>query len=153
MRLFLQLSFPEIIFSPPVRQRVDRAGLGDLHGGSQHIHEDLPLQRLIPHIPEGVAERMLHEQRPRGLDLLSDLPDQGQGDGRKPSLIQHALNQSDGLLAHRSGGDEKDEIDRVFLELRGDGGSGFLQQGLRDRYVAHEGEMPRRQRADHALLR
>jgi hypothetical protein len=125
--LFLQLSFPEIIFGPPVRKRVNRAGLRDLHGGSQHIHEDLPLQRSISHIPEGVAERMLHEQGPRGLDLLGGLPDQGQGDSGKPSLIQHALNQSDGLLAHRSGGDEEDEIDGVFLELRRDGGSGFLQ--------------------------
>jgi hypothetical protein len=79
MRLFLQLSFLEIIFSPPVRKRVDRAGLHDLHSRSLHIHEDLPLQRLIYHIPEGVTEPMFHEQRARGLDLLSDFPDQVYG--------------------------------------------------------------------------
>jgi hypothetical protein len=89
VRPFLQLSLPEIVFGPPVRKRVGRAGLRDLHGGSQHIHENLPVQRLISPIPDGMAERMLREQRPRGLDLLRDLPDQGQGDGGWPSCFPY----------------------------------------------------------------
>ena len=64
VHLFLQLSFPKIIFGPSVWKRVDCAGLRDLHGESQHINEALPLQRLISHISEGMAKRMLHEQRP-----------------------------------------------------------------------------------------
>jgi hypothetical protein len=84
VRPFVQLSLPAIVFGPPVRKRVDHAGLPDLHGGSQHVHGNLPWQRLISHSPEGMAERMLHEQRPRGLDLLGDLPDQGRGDGGWP---------------------------------------------------------------------
>jgi hypothetical protein len=126
VRLFPELPFPKIIFGPPVWQRMDCARLRDLHGGAQHIHEDLPLQRLISHIPEGVANGCSTNNAREGL-ICSMISLTRVREGAKPGLIQHAMNQSDGLLAYRSGGNEEDEIDGVFLELRGDDGSGFLE--------------------------
>ena len=114
MSFFLQLPFPQVIFRPPVGKGEDRARCRDLHSASEHMQKDLPLQGCISHVPKRVAERMLHEQRPRGFDLLGDLFDQRQGNGRKTGLIQHALNQSHGLLTDRSGRDQENQIDLVL---------------------------------------
>jgi hypothetical protein len=76
MGLFLQLSFPEIIFRPPVWQRADRPRLPDLDRRGKAIEEDAPLQGLLSNIPECMPERVLDEQRSRWLDLLGDLLDQ-----------------------------------------------------------------------------
>ena len=153
MCLFLQLPFPQIVFRPAEGKRTDAPWLRDLDGGHEAIQEDAPLQGRLAEIPQRVTERVLHEQRPRGLDLLADLLDQGDRDGRETGVIQHALNQSHGLLADRSRRDEDDQIDAVIPELRGHGGGGFFDQGICDRGVAHEGEMPWGERADDSLLR
>jgi len=47
MGLFLQLSYPEIVFRPPVWQRQDRPRLPDLDRGGKAIEEDAPLQGLL----------------------------------------------------------------------------------------------------------
>jgi hypothetical protein len=61
MGLFLQLSFPEIVFRPPVWQRQDRPWLPNLDRGSKAIQEDAPLQSLLSNIPERMPERVLNE--------------------------------------------------------------------------------------------
>lgn len=115
------------------------------------LQEDPPLERFLPHVPQGVAEGMLEVEGPGGLDLFGDLPNDGEGDGRNARLVQHPLDQSHGLLTHGSGGHHQREIHLVLFEQVGYCRSGLLDQRLRHRDIAHEREMARAHAPDDPL--
>ena len=105
----------------------DRAGrMGPCRFG-QAGAENCAVAGLVADCAQGEPEGMLDQAGERGLDELGDLSYLGDGDGGEAVLVEDALEQSHGLLADRSGGDEQDEIDGVREQLACDLRAGLVQ--------------------------
>ena len=148
MRLLQKLLLSQVIFRPGIRELEYCAGHGDLFGCSQAIKENVPLQIEIIEIAKGVAERMLDIQSSGRLHHLGDLPDERERYGCQSGLIEHALDQSHGLIADRSGGRQEDQVGVISLEFFGDFRRSLVDQRVGHSQVAHEREVARSQRAD-----
>lgn len=104
--------------------------------------------RSIPHIAESQAEGMLNVEGLGRFHEPGHLLDQGQGDGGDSHLVEHTLDQSHGLTAHRSRGDQQRQIYLVLPKFKSDLGSDLRQKPLGAGNKAHEGEMTGSGRAD-----
>jgi hypothetical protein len=135
--LLAQLSGPQIVTSPADARVTDARSI-HRRGRRQEGIEDRTLGARVSNRTERQAERVGHEDRPRRLDDRRDLDDLRDRDGAQPGFVEHALDQSHGLLADRSSGSEQNQIDAVGGEPGGDCWSGLLDQDIGVRDVAHE---------------
>ncbi len=69
---------------------------------------------------------MGHEEGARRFDDRGDLDDLCEGECAQPRLVEEPLEQSDGLLADRSGRSEEHQVGSVLDELPRDRGGALL---------------------------
>ncbi len=138
MRLLAELSLAKVVLLPAEAEVDDRPGRMRPGCFAQAGLEYRPLGGLVADIAEREAEGVLDEAGKRGLAQFGDLADEGDGDRRKPVLVEDPLEQSHGLLADRSGGDEQGEVDGVGHKLTGDRRPTLPQERTRVGDVAHE---------------
>jgi hypothetical protein len=131
------VSGPQIVTSPADARVANARSIHRLGRGQEGI-ENRTLGARVSNRTERQAERVGHEDRPRRLDDRRDLDDLRDRDGAQPGFVEHALDQSHGLLADRSSGSEQNQIDAVGGEPGGDCWSGLFHQDLGIRDVAHE---------------
>jgi len=89
---------------PDIPRREDRPRLPDGLEARKRIDQDRPLLPHVKGLPQGMAERIAKEERPRGLDLHRDLFLKGDSDRGNLSLLNDALDQAHGLIAEPSRG-------------------------------------------------
>jgi hypothetical protein len=135
--LLAKLLGPQIVTSP-ADARVAHAGSIHRRSRRQEGVENRTLGARVANRTERQAERVGDEDRPRRFDDRRDLDDLRDRDGAQPGFVEHALDQSHGLLADRSCGSKQDQVDAVEGEPGGDHWSGLFDQDLGIRDVAHE---------------
>ena len=103
--------------------------------------------KVMPHRPR-------QENGARCLDLFRHIPGDGNRDGRDAASFDRALDQSDGLMADRSSGDQQSCIGFLFHRNRvGDPVRDRALKPLRVHVVTDEAEEIRGQAAEQTLRR
>lgn len=147
MGLFAELPGAQIVLGPLEGERLQGAGSRDALASGQHLlqHGDVGLG--VVEVTHGQAERVLDEQRPRRLDQARNAGGERKRDGADAFLVEDALDQSHGLVAHRSSRNQQRQVDMI----RGQA-TRYLPRVLPQRVgleaVAHEAKVPRRYGAD-----
>ena len=109
----------QVILGPLERKCFERARLSNSFCGAEHFIKDCGLPFLVLDVTHDQAKRMLDQQRPRRFNPPSNARDCGQGDRAQPRFIEYTLDQSDGLIADRSGGDEQGQVDSIRDQAAG----------------------------------
>ena len=67
--------------------------------------------------PESPADRMIDEGRPRRRDLSQDIVRRADDQSRNASTFDHVGDETDGLMAKRSIGNEQSQVDPGLLQF------------------------------------
>jgi hypothetical protein len=110
--------------------------------------EDCVLALGIPGAVQRVAVRKRDVQGPRRSNFLGDDSKQADDDGRDPSALELRCDQTHGLIADRSDGNEKRHVHTVFFEQARGLGNDVASEPAGSGDRAHEGQMAMVQRAD-----
>lgn len=70
--------------------------------------------------PESSADRMIDEGRPRRRDLSQDIVRRADDQSRNASAFDHVGDETDGLMAKRSIGNEQSQVDFGLLQFSGE---------------------------------
>ena len=126
-----RLALKLVVEGPPLAEVDDRSRRVRSLRLSKRPDHDPGVRILVANRAKREPERRLHETRERRERLGRHLAHLGDRHRREAVLVEHALEQSDRLLADRSGGDEQHEVDGVREEFRGDPGASLCEQRLR----------------------
>lgn len=116
------------VVGPPVVERHDGTGRVGAGGGLEHLAEDRLVQTLVADLPEGQAEGMSDEARERRLRDAGDGGHLGDRHGGDAGFVQATLEQSDRLLADRSGGHQQREVGLLVVDALDRRGYGSLSR-------------------------
>lgn len=109
VRLLAQLAGAEVV-GPLESQVKDRPGGVLLRGCVQAAAKHVALRRLVVDCAKRQAEGVRHEAGKRRFYQCRDLRHLGDRDGRQAVIVEDSLEQSDRLLADRSGRHEQDQV-------------------------------------------
>ena len=70
--------------------------------------------------PESPADRMIDEGRPRRGDLIHDIVRRADDQSRNALAFDHVGDETDGLVAKRSIGDEQSQVDLGLPQFSGE---------------------------------
>lgn len=117
MRLLAQLLPAKVVAPPELGQRNDRSGrmvdLGFFQDGAQDVELDVARVERT----QGQPEWMGNETGERWFGEARDLRNLCDRYARDAGVIETSLKQPDRLLAHRSRGDKKRQIDVLLSKL------------------------------------
>jgi len=118
---------------------------------SEGFQDHRSLQSRVIRLPERISERKRDEQNAGRPYLAGHLFRHAEGDGGDARVFQEPLDQTHGLMAHRSDRDQQRHIYPVLLEPRGRFWSRLAQQSARSGDRTHPAQMPVAQAADDPL--
>lgn len=113
VRLVTELACSQVVARPVVAKVDDRPGRVWSRCLCEGGGDDGRVGLLVSDRAEREAEWVLDEARQGGPYDLGDLAYLGDRYRRETPIVEHALEQSDRLLADWSGGDEEHEVDGV----------------------------------------
>lgn len=105
-----------IVLAPLKREVNERPRFGGSFQQSQRRSKDGPLSCGVVGPSTLVAEREVHECRPRRLHEARDIERGRHGDGRGTGLLEGPRHQSHGLMTELSDGDQYDGVHPHSLE-------------------------------------
>ena len=94
---------------------------------------------------ECAADRVIDEGGARRRDFAHDVMRCADDERRNATRFDHVGDETDGLMAERSIGNQQREIDLRLPQFSGDGGRQFVFNFVLPAHAAHEGKMKRRQ--------
>lgn len=100
---------------------------------------------------EGTADRMVDERSARRDDFAHDVVGRADDQGRNAARFDDVGDETDGLVAERSVGDEQSEVDARFRELVRQRGSKLVLDAFMLAHAAHERIVKRCRGADCAV--
>ena len=143
---------PCIVLGPSVRQAADRPWGVDGGERVEGVTEDPPLERLVVRLPRRMPEREVQVHGAGRVDRRGDGKGARHADGRDPAAFDLSCDQSDGLMADRSGRDEHCGVGCVFLHALGERRSEDLSHLARRIDPPHERVGIRADRPDAAIV-
>lgn len=138
--------------SPADHQIADRAGLVLVLENVEHLDQDAPLNVAVKRRAEMVSHRPRNEDRAWQLQDLRGIAGDRHGYGGNASFFDCSLNQSDRLMADRSGrGEQRDVCPLLLGDCSRDVFHHRCLETFRIHVVADEAEEVRRQLANDSL--
>lgn len=148
-----QLGFPlpPAAREPTAAQIANLSGRFELRQLLQRSGQYRVVTLAIVRRAEGAADGMIDERGARRDDFAHDVVRRADDQGRNAARFDDVGDETDGLVAERSIGDEQGEIDARFRELVGQRGSKLALDAFMLAHAAHERIVKRRQGADCAV--
>jgi len=146
-------SLEQIACTPSTfRELNEQRLLGGFGKKSQSRKDDSSLKRGIVRLPQWISQRTIHKHCPRGLQTFGDLSQERDGDSRNSRLLDDALYQPHGLVAHRSNRRQQHRIDEISSNLLRNLRRGALHETPRRGDGTHQTEVALCHRTDQPFL-
>jgi hypothetical protein len=135
-----QLGFPlpPAAREPPAAQIANPSGRCELRQLLQRSGQYRLVTFAIVRRAEGAADRMIDERGARRDDFAHDVVCRADDQGRNAARFDDVGDETDGLVAEGSVGDEQSEVDARFYELVRQRGSKLVLDAFMLAHAAHK---------------